>query len=325
MISLTQKVKAELSAAEISDAAGALAELSAIISAAGSLGINSLGYYVSAVGGSVLKERADMLLQKLYGLSSDGEEAETGLKNQSGAFRITGAAAERVLEDCEILTRDEDGLLVIQRGAAPYLVMDENEAKRYLAGAFIAAGSINAPAPDGGSRKSPDIGYHFEIAVDSGELAEGLKKISADFGIFLKETIRRGKFVVYLKDNRQICDFLALIGACDASLDLASLAADKALHNAVNRRTNCEEANIGRTVGAAAKQLDAVKRLSERGKLSALPENLRLLAEARLRHPELGMAELGALLKPPLSKSGVNHRFDKIFVLAGKNQMTRDK
>jgi DNA-binding protein WhiA len=311
MISITNKVKEELAALEPADATAGLAELSAILSAAGTLGICSIGYYVEAAGGPFLKRRVDYLLLKIYGVASDEGETARALKNQTSAFRVTGAVAERILEDCEILIRDGDGLIRLERGVAPYMVKDEDAARRYLAGAFMAAGSLNVPS--GGA------GYHLEMAASHGELADGWAKMTAAFGIPAKVLARHGKNVVYLKDNRLISDFLALVGAEQAVLDLADLAADKALHNTVNRRTNCEEANIDRMVDAAARQTEAVRKLQARGVLGTLPIGLRALAAARLKRPELGLAELGALMNPPLTKSGVNHRFERILAMAERS------
>ena len=308
MISISQKIKEELSALEPADAASALAELSAVLSAGATLGICNIGYYVEASGGGpYLKARVDVLLKKLYGLVSD-EGPVTGLKNQGGAFRVTGEAAERCLEDCQILVRGGEGLLKLERGVDRYLVEDDAAARGYLAGAFIAAGALSV--------SQSGTGYHLELSVESERLADGLGELLRRFEIYAKRTLRKGKVILYLKDGGQICDFLALAGASQAVLELNDLLARKSLNNGVNRRTNCEEANIGRAVDAASRQLAAVKALSDRGRLDALPEGLRAAARARLKHPELGMAELGALMRPPIGKSGVNHRFEKLIEMA---------
>jgi len=310
MISISQKVKEELAAIPPDDAPCALAELSAMLSVTACLGINNIGYYVEAEGvGPHVKRRTDKLLKKLYGIVSDGCTAG-GLKNQGGAFRVTGAAAERMLEDCEILRRGTDGMWELKRGVDRYLVEDDAGARAYLAGTFLAAGSLCVP--QGGT------GYHLELSIERVELAEGLTELLKRFDISVKRANRRDKTILYLKDGERVCDFLVLVGASQAALELNDLIAGKSLKNEVNRRANCEGANIGRAAAAAARQLAAVKSLAAHNRLNSLPDGLRALASARLNHPELGMADLGAMMRPPIGKSGVNHRFERIIEMAGR-------
>jgi len=320
MISISQKVKSELSQLPTPDGASALAELAAVLSCAASLGMNNAGYYVEAAGGGPhLKARVDVLLKKLYGLTCGEAEPTVGLKNQGGSFRVSGMAAERLLEDCQILVRGEEGLLQIARGVDRYLVEDDAAARAYLAGAFTAAGSLSVPAENQfkvSNKRAAGTGYHLEFAVTDAELADGLAALLKRFDIYPKKVLRKGKNIIYLKGGDSICGFLALVGAEQAALYLNGLIASKSLNNEVNRRVNSEAANIGRAVAAAARQLKAVKLLKERRRLESLPDGLRDLAKARLSRPELGMAELGAMFNPPLSKSGVNHRFERIIKLA---------
>ena len=131
-----------------------------------------------------------------------------------------------------------------------------------------------------------------------------------------KSVSRNGSYITYFKQSDQIEDFLTLIGAPVAAMSVMTTKMEKDLRNSVNRRLNCDSANLDKAVEAAQEQLEAIRRLREAGLLDQLPDKLQQTAAARLAHPELTLSELAESLDPPVTKSCLNHRLRKIQQLA---------
>ena len=137
-----------------------------------------------------------------------------------------------------------------------------------------------------------------------------------EFDVESRHIVRKGHYLVYLKEGQEIVDFLNVIGAHNALMKLENIRILKDMRNQVNRIVNCETANLGKTVNASLRQVDNIKLIADVKGLEALPENLREIAGLRLENPEVSLAELGQMLSPTLSKSGVNHRLKKIDLIA---------
>ena len=178
--------------------------------------------------------------------------------------------------------------------------------KAFLRGAFLAAGSVTDPVR----------GYHFEIVCHNDEQSDLLLQIICSFEMEAKLVERKKYKVVYVKDGSHIVDILNVIGAHVSLMDMENVRIVKEMRNTVNRRVNCEAANISRTVNAAVKQVEDIKYIEQSVGLKYLPDNLRELAELRLEEDELSLKDLGLKLNPPLGKSGVNHRLRKISEIA---------
>ena len=131
-------------------------------------------------------------------------------------------------------------------------------------------------------------------------------------GLPPKRLRRKGDYVLYYKDSGQIEDFLTLIGAAAASLEMMNVKIMKDIRNSVNRVNNCENANLDKAIAAGARQAEAIRRIERHGGLRQLPEDLRPLAQLRMDNPDLSLRELGQALQPPLSRSGVCHRLSRI-------------
>ena len=99
-------------------------------------------------------------------------------------------------------------------------------------------------------------------------------------------------------------------------MNVMSAKLEKDLRNSVNRRLNCDSANLDKAVEAAQEQLEAIRRLEEAGQMELLPEKLRQTAALRMTHPELTLSELAAEFDPPVTKSGLNHRLRKLVQMA---------
>ena len=131
-----------------------------------------------------------------------------------------------------------------------------------------------------------------------------------------KYIVRKGNHVIYFKDSENIEDILAIIGAQDASLYVMGIKIMKDMKNKVNRKLNFEMSNIGKTVDAANLQVEAIKYIESKSGIESLPENLQKLAYLRLEYEEASLSELCKMLDEPLSRSGVNHRLNRIVKIA---------
>lgn len=180
--------------------------------------------------------------------------------------------------------------------------------RAYIRGAFIAAGSMSDPGKS----------YHFEIVCDSFERAEYLKYIINSFDMDGKIVQRKKTYVVYLKEGSQIVDILNVMEAHVALLELENVRILKEMRNSVNRKVNCETANINKTVSAAVRQMEDISYIKNTIGFDKLPEGLQDVALTRLAYPEATLKELGELLETPVGKSGVNHRLRKLSEVADK-------
>lgn len=187
------------------------------------------------------------------------------------------------------------------------LLVQQNCCKRaFVRGAFLAGGSIS----------DPNKSYHFEIVCRTKEQAGQLRDIINSFDMDAKIVERKKYQVVYLKEGAQIVDILNIMEAHVALMNLENVRILKEMRNSVNRKVNCETANISKTVNAAVQQLRDIEYIKETAGLSSLPDNLREMALLRLEYPDAPLKELGTYLNPPVGKSGVNHRLRRISEIA---------
>lgn len=188
------------------------------------------------------------------------------------------------------------------------ILLQQNCCKRaFIRGAFLAAGSIS----------DPNKSYHFEIVCRSHAQAQQLQEIINSFEMDAKTVLRKKNRIVYLKEGAQIVDILNIMGAHVALMNLENVRILKEMRNSVNRKVNCETANISKTVNAAVKQLNDIEYIRQNAGLDSLPDNLKEIALLRLEYPDAPLGELGTYLDPPVGKSGVNHRLRKIAEIAG--------
>ena len=181
--------------------------------------------------------------------------------------------------------------------------------KSYLRGVFMGSGSVS----------DPEKAYHLEILCASGRLADDLRKMINTFVDLSAKTVsRRNGYAVYMKNSDYICDTLAIMGAHTQMLAFENVKIKKELVNETVRITNCDNANADRTINAAQKQIEWIRKIEEKKGLTSLPEKLREVAELRLENPEASLTQLAEMTDPPMKKSGLNNRFKKIEEIAGK-------
>ncbi len=176
----------------------------------------------------------------------------------------------------------------------------------FTAGAFLACGSVNDPSKE----------YHLEFAVPEEKLASQLGALLRDIGVNAKTAVRRGQHIVYIKGSESIEDTLTFIGAQQCTLELMNVKIYKDVRNKANRIANCDSANIDKVVNAAVKQLEDIKLIEREIGLGQLATELREVAELRLENSDMSLREIGNALEPPISRSGVNHRFRRLGKIA---------
>ncbi len=178
----------------------------------------------------------------------------------------------------------------------------------FIRGAFLACGNINDPEKE----------YRVEFSVKNPDAADELLELLSNYGIILKRAIRSGNTLLYTKESSAIEDLLTLMGVPQVSLDIMDTKIMKSVKNNINRRGNCDDANISRTINASIKQRTAIEYLEKTDKLSVLPEELRRAAELRMNYPDAPLKELCNISEEHLTASGLNHRLNKLIEICEK-------
>lgn len=210
--------------------------------------------------------------------------------------------SEQILRETGILMVKE-GMNVISDGIYDGLIKSKCCRKAYLRGAFLAAGTINNPEKE----------YHFEITIGTEKLAKEMRRVINSFAdISAKIVARKKGYGVYLKKGEQVRDTLGIMGASSQFLNFDNVMMIKGLKAESYRASNLIDANIDKSINASEKQIGWIKKIQEKRGLDFLSPKLREAAELRLQYPEIGIAELGQMMKPPLSKSGINNRLKRI-------------
>ena len=185
-------------------------------------------------------------------------------------------------------------------------VQKEELLKAIIRGTFLGGGSVN----------NPESKYHLEIILSTASNADKVISILSGFTITAKKLERKNGYGVYIKDGEEISKLLALIGANSGVLKFEEIRVLRDMKNNINRKVNCETANLNKTVNAAVKQIEAIKTLQKTKEFDKLPESLKEVARIRLENPDASLQELGQMLSEPIGKSGVNHRLNKIIETA---------
>ena len=187
------------------------------------------------------------------------------------------------------------------------IVEDDCCKAAFLRGAMLAGGSVTDPAK----------GYHMEIATTHMSVARESSLLVRECMEFdVKYASRGGGQVLYLKQSEQISDFLTFLGAPVAAMGIMEARLEKELNNKVNRRCNCDDANLSKVVEAAQEQLAAIRVLKERGVLDKLAPKLQQAARAREENPEATLTELASMMEPAITKPAMNNRMKRLVQLA---------
>ena len=286
-----------------------IAELAAIISMCGAVMIDSRGHAALKIHTENLAvaRKSFTLLRRTFNIVVDIAIRVNREKGSSYYYIVVKKHedAVRVLQAAKLINpygEVEEELSVVKN-----VVIQETCCKRaFLRGVFLASGSMS----------DPEKSYHFEIVCHTLEQAQQLKELMEFFETEPKIVERKERMVVYLKEGSQIVDLLNVMEAYVSLMNLENVRILKEMRNSVNRKVNCETANINKTVNAAVKQMEDIKRIRDTIGFDNIPEPLAEIAQARLDYPEATLKELGTYLDPPVGKSGVNHRLRKLAAIA---------
>ncbi len=302
--------KSELMRTPCKEACCARAEMNAFFLLGGSISLRGFNRYalsMSSENAAVVRYGFTQVRQ-FTGLTPELRTAKTNQLGEHVRYQMTleGDDAIRLLEWLDLV--DANALLGIRREPSEVILDKECCRRAYLRGAFLASGWVSLP----------DKAYHLEFAMQDERHAQILTELMGGFDIRAKTVMRKNQLVVYVKDYERVSAVLGLLGAYQAYMALENTYILKQLHNSVNRQMNCDDSNTDKTVRAAAGQLADIEYLRTHGGLNDLPRPLREIAEARVNNPDANLSELGALLDPPIGKSGVNNRLRRLNALAIK-------
>ncbi len=308
-MSFSSEVKKELSHHMSSARHCQIAELAAIISLCGKISISVNDEYAIRIHTENVSvaRKSFTLLKKTFNIKTEiSVRRNRNVDNNVYSVVVKEHGdARKVLEATKLI--DEHGDIYENLSIVNNMVIMQECCKRaFIRGAFLTTGSIS----------DPEKFYHFEIVCTTMAKAEQLQKIIKFFEIDAKIVERKRHFVVYIKEGSGIVDILNVMEAHVALMNLENVRILKEMRNSVNRKVNCETANLKKTVSASVKQIEDIKYIKDTVGLSALSEGLEEIAMLRLDNPEASLKELGSMLNPPVGKSGVNHRLRKICDIA---------
>ncbi|WP_434309542.1 DNA-binding protein WhiA [Hominifimenecus sp. rT4P-3] len=287
-----------------------LAELAAIISACGRVSVRLDGrlFLVIQSESPMVARKAGMLLNCIFHLQPDVSVMGSGDWKKSRVYTLALRHHEdvsRVLQATKFL--QENGVLRDLELPVDNRVIQSACCRRaFLRGAFLSSGSIS----------NPQKSYHFEIVCANAGKAGQIQKAMISFDIDAKIVQRKKYHVVYVKESDGIVDLLNIMEAHVSLMELENIRILRGISGSVNRKVNCETANLNKTVSAAVEQVRDIRLIEEKQGLDSLPDNLREMAYIRLEYPDMPLKDLGNLLSPPVGKSGVNHRLRKLKAIA---------
>ena len=244
--------------------------------------------------------RLPRLFKKAFGITFDQEPAA----HDRGKLQFAISSEDKIAKIFETLQMDLKASLTLHVNFG--MLEEEAECMAYLRGAFLAGGSVTDPAKR----------YHLEMTTSHYKVSRETCALLIECGFSPKELSRGGNNILYFKQSDYIEDFLTAIGAQVSAMGVMEAKVEKDLRNGVNRRVNCETANLTKVVDASMGQMAAIRALEEAGELDKLPGKLRKTAFLRKENPEATLQELAAMLEPPITKSAINHRMRKLLELA---------
>ena len=244
--------------------------------------------------------RLPRLFKKAFVITFDQEPAA----QDRGKLQFAISSEDKIAKIFETLQMDLKASLTLHVNFG--MLEEEAECMAYLRGAFLAGGSVTDPAKR----------YHLEMTTSHYKVSRETCALLIECGFSPKELSRGGNNILYFKQSDYIEDFLTAIGAQVSAMGVMEAKVEKDLRNGVNRRVNCETANLSKAVDASFEQLAAIRRLEEAGVLETLPQKLQETARLRRENPEATLSELAEMPDPPVSKSAINHRMRKLMELS---------
>lgn len=286
-----------------------IAELAAIFSMCGSIRISEEDSYSIKIATEnvLVAQKFYRLLKMAFDVNAEIAINANNRLNKSNAYTVIIRKHEnavRILKAFRILN---DNMELDESIMVGSLITQQSCCKRaFIRGAFLATGSLS----------DPNKFYHFEVVCNSEAKARQLRDMINTFELESKVVQRKKSFVVYIKEGTQIVEILNVMEAHVALMNMENVRILKEMRNSVNRKVNCETANLNKTVAAAIKQIKDIEYIRDTVGLGSLKEGLEEVARVRLENPDMPLKDLGMLLSEPVGKSGVNHRLKKISEIA---------
>ncbi len=308
-MSFSSNVKNEISKIKIEENCCQKAELSALIKMTGTIQItggNQIGIRLNTENAAIAR-RIFTLLKTNYSIHTQVMMSKNRqFKRRYSYTLLIGPenSSEELLISLGIL-KERTGIRINQK--IPKKIIEKDCCKKaYLRGAFLGGGSIS----------DPEKTYHIEIVANNKSFAADIMDLINTYGLNAKIVNRKNSYVVYMKESENIVDFLNIIGAHNALLNIENIRIFKEMRNNVNRLVNCETANLSKTVNAAMRHINNIQYIKDNIGLKRLPKSLRDMAELRILHQDYSLTELGEVMNPPIGKSGVNHRLRRLDQIA---------
>ncbi len=285
-----------------------MSQLSALIKTTGTVEINNgkiilkLNMENASVARSIFT-----LLKKLFNISVELMIKKNYYFNKHNTYTLIISEDLNVidiLKQTKVLKNQQ--VIEFNYGIDESLIKNKCCRRAYLSGLFLGSASVS----------DPEKTYHLEFVTDNYTFAIDIEKLLNSYRLNAKIVKRKSYYIIYLKEGEKIIDLLNIIGAHKCLLDLENIRVYKEMRNNVNRVVNCETANLQKTIDASLRQIDNIKLIDETIGINKLPESLREVARLRIEYQELTLKELGEMLSPSVSKSGVNHRLRKIDQIA---------
>jgi len=301
-MSFSSEVKGELAEHIDSSRHCQIAELAAIFACSGRIECDRAGNTTLAI-----QSENKQVIRKSFTLLKKSFNICTGANHKS-PYLLVICQEEQVkklmqaLRLPEIHAGESRGIDAVN----PLLIKNACCRRAFLRGTFLASGSMS----------DPEKSYHLEFVCSQASQAAQLQEIICDFKIEAKTIERKNHYIVYIKEGSGIVDLLNVTGAHISLMNLENLRIVKEMRNSINRRVNCEAANITKTVNASSKQIEDIMLIQSTTEWKGLSDHLREIAEIRLEYPDATLKELGRYLNPPVGKSGVNHRLRKLSEIA---------
>lgn len=305
-MSFTSEVKDELTRVEGECSHCERATLAALVRIDGTLTFAGRGRYrleidteISSVARLIIR-----ILHQDLGLRTELTVRRSVLHKTPNFLIVvpTQPGIEQALQELGVL-KPEGGL---EMGISESLVEKRCCAAAYARGAFLGSGFIADPRGD----------FHFEITMESEELADDFVDLLKTYGIKARILHRRNSYIVYMKSGTAISAFLAFAGAHASALAMENERVRKSVRNDINRKVNAEVANQAKSAEAAVDQIMSIRRIVESGRIDSLTPGLQEIVHLRLRYPDVSLKELGEKANPPLSKSAVSHRVRRLEQIA---------
>ena len=313
-MSFSSEVKEELGKYVSRNRHCQIAELAAIIHYQGHLARGEAGQLQLQIltENPLVLRKCFTILNKAFKIDTSEMEEECLQNHKNSVYTIVLEREEDIMKIFHAIKLiDKNGVLHDLRDRIHDEILEQYCCRRaFMRGAFLCIGSMSDPMK----------GYHLELVCNTRQQAKQIQEILILFDLDAKIVTRKKYFVVYIKEGSNIVDFLGICKARVALMNLENLRIVKEMRNKINRKVNCETANIAKTVNAATKQIEDIIFIRDSIGFSKLPSNLKEMAQVRLDYPEASLKELGQYLDPPVGKSGVNHRLRKLCEIADLNR-----